>query len=100
MLKRLLMAGALLLSSCTRTQTVTRYVTPTPCHLAEMPVLPDIGALATPDGKFVGFTVPDFTQLVEWVREVQEWHDVVMTCPYVTQEKNPLKEVMGVGAGH
>lgn len=110
MLKKLLMAGALLLaaSNCTpKTVTVTRY--PEPCHVPVFPAFPDVNpqALADPNSltpdkpALVVFSIPDFTQLGEWVKEVADWKTAVSLCPYVTDRPapaSPAKQALGISA--
>jgi hypothetical protein len=87
MLKKLLIVGVLLLTSCGTTRTV--YVKPTPCYISPFPKL----AVSDPticNGDMVCYTLDQDYEITKFLFQVARWKEEVKSCNAVRLHKVPV----------
>jgi hypothetical protein len=73
-MKTLLLLGMLLLPACGTTKVIEVPVQPEPCVV---PLFPVMDAEASP------FTPTGVALISVWVIAVDEWHEAVLSCPFI-----------------
>jgi hypothetical protein len=84
MLKKLLIVGVLLLTSCGTTRTV--YVKPTPCYISPFPT-PPANTEPLVCGEMLCYTLDQDFEMTRFLFQVARWKEEVRSCNAVKLHK-------------